>query len=119
ALSCAGQGLAAVRIDRHKGPQGAIASPRRAKADLAQGGCAGASMGAQPTGQTARRSGGTKQLRHTLEVTSRTAIRSTSGALCWMFLAGLPCAKLAQGRMLFWEPITTMSAQLGGKSAFL
>src|SRR5262249_35452204 len=68
-----GQEFAAIPIDRHHGPQGAIASPQRTKADLAQGGCAGAGMGAQPAGQTARRSGGAKQLRQTLEVTSRTA----------------------------------------------
>src|SRR5262249_57747202 len=97
-----------------KGRHGAVACAGWAKADWAQGGWGGAGMGAQPTGQAAGRSGGAKQLRHTLEVTSRTAIRSTSGALWWMFPAGLPCAKLAQGRMLFWEPITTMSA--GGAS---
>src|SRR5262249_11998310 len=92
-----------------------------AKAHLAHRGRAGAGMGAQAIGQAARRAGGAKQHCQTLEMISHTAMGSTSGAPCWMFLAACRSRGSLKGESSFGnrQPRSQpWRCELRGKSAF-
>ncbi len=56
-LCDAGEGAAALSLDRHHGPQGAAAAPARPDADLVEGGGARPQMAAQPARRPVRQDG--------------------------------------------------------------